>query len=246
MNNSGPYTPLYVACEKGLTNTAHLLINRGADLHTTRSWKTPLLVACENGHTEAAQLLIDSGADVNKTGSWKTPLHVACEKGHTEIAQFLTDRGANIDSLEDDYASAHKTFVHRATLDDNYETKGSWKTPLHLAVENGHTQTAQLLIDRGADVNKTGSWKTPLHVACEKGHTEIAQFLTDRGANIDSLEDDYASAHKTFVHRATLDDNYETKGSWKTPLHLAVENGHTQTAQLLIDRGADVNRVCCS
>ncbi len=29
-----------------------------------------------------------------------------------------------------------------------------------------------------------------------------------------------------------------------TPLHVACENGHTETAQLLIDRGADVNQVC--
>ena len=27
-----------------------------------------------------------------------------------------------------------------------------------------------------------------------------------------------------------------------TPLHVACENGHTETAQMLIDRGADVNR----
>ena len=198
-----------------------MLIDIGANVNKTGSWKTPLLVACENGHTATAQLLIDSGANVNNSGPY-TPLYVACEKGLTNTAHLLINRGADL------------------------HTTRSWKTPLLVACENGHTEAAQLLIDSGADVNKTGSWKTPLHVACEKGHTEIAQFLTDRGANIDSLEDDYASAHKTFVHRATLDDNYETKGSWKTPLHLAVENGHTQTAQLLIDRGADVNRVCCS
>ena len=29
-----------------------------------------------------------------------------------------------------------------------------------------------------------------------------------------------------------------------TPLHVACKNGHTETAQLLIDRGADVNQVC--
>ncbi len=27
-----------------------------------------------------------------------------------------------------------------------------------------------------------------------------------------------------------------------TPLHLACKNGHTKTAQMLVDRGADVNR----
>ena len=30
-------------------------------------------------------------------------------------------------------------------------------TPLHVACENGHTETAQMLIDRGADVNKEDS-----------------------------------------------------------------------------------------
>ena len=30
-------------------------------------------------------------------------------------------------------------------------------TPLHVACENGHTETAQMLIDRGADVKKEDS-----------------------------------------------------------------------------------------
>ena len=30
----------------------------------------------------------------------------------------------------------------------------------------------------------------------------------------------------------------------KTPLHIACKNGHTGTAQMLIDRGADVNQQC--
>ncbi len=31
-----------------------------------------------------------------------------------------------------------------------------WKSPLLAACEGGHTETAKLLIDRGADVNEVG------------------------------------------------------------------------------------------
>ena len=51
-------------------------------------------------------------------------------------------------------------------------------TPLHLAAENGQTETFRALIELGADVNLAGNFRaTPLHEAARHGHTEIIEIL---------------------------------------------------------------------
>ncbi len=58
-------------------------------------------------------------------------------------------------------------------------------TPLTWAALKGDRATAELLIDRGADVNgKNSDGSTPLHSAAFLGHPEVAELLMSRGANI--------------------------------------------------------------
>ncbi|MBA3954492.1 ankyrin repeat domain-containing protein [Candidatus Dependentiae bacterium] len=52
-------------------------------------------------------------------------------------------------------------------------------TPLHWAANRGLTDMAQLLLDKGANVNATDHrfGYTPLHIAASSGYTELAQLL---------------------------------------------------------------------
>ena len=60
-----------------------------------------------------------------------------------------------------------------------------------MAVQNGHTEVAELLIDKGADVNKPdNAGATPLWIAAHKGHTATAQLLISVGANVNQAEID--------------------------------------------------------
>ena len=50
--------------------------------------------------------------------------------------------------------------------------KGSW------AVQNGHAETASVLLAAGAAVNRARSdGATPLYIACQNGHAETASML---------------------------------------------------------------------
>jgi ankyrin repeat protein len=93
-------------------------------------------------------------------------------------------------------------------------------TLLLVAAVNGRREVAELLIEKGADVNAamTKSNVTPLHAAAQYGHTSIAELLIAKGAH---------------VNAKTITDS--------TPLHEAAEGGHTGVAELLIGKGAEVD-----
>ncbi len=58
------------------------------------------------------------------------------------------------------------------------------ETPLMIASIKGYLETAKLLMDQGADVNKPG-W-TPLHYAASKGNIEMIRLLLEANAYIDT------------------------------------------------------------
>ena len=54
---------------------------------------------------------------------------------------------------------------------------------LHGAALMGYTETAELLISKGANVNaKDDDGWTPLHYAVREGHTKIIELLKKNGA----------------------------------------------------------------
>ncbi|HEV3122328.1 MAG TPA: ankyrin repeat domain-containing protein [Isosphaeraceae bacterium] len=58
-------------------------------------------------------------------------------------------------------------------------------TPLHWAARFGHTDLANALIRRGANVNAdAGDGWTPLHLAAQSGHLQMVKELVAHGANI--------------------------------------------------------------
>jgi ankyrin repeat protein len=57
------------------------------------------------------------------------------------------------------------------------------------------SSVVQLLIERGADVNKRDSnHQTPLHLASHHQHLKPVQVLLDHGANVNA-EDSWAGPH---------------------------------------------------
>ena len=97
------------------------------------------------------------------------------------------------------------------------KTPGQASTSLHHAADQGHTETVEVLLARGADtsaVDREGN--TPLHLASLEGHTATAGVLLDDGA-----------------------DTEAKRKLGYTALHLASGKGHAETAGMLLDHGAD-------
>lgn len=97
------------------------------------------------------------------------------------------------------------------------------QTPLHKAIELGRRETAELLLDKGANINAVtiGVKETPLHVAVRCNRKELVELLLNGGANINAVE-----------------------RRRRTPLHVAVRyNSHKELVELLLEKGANVNAV---
>jgi hypothetical protein len=186
-------------------NTRPDIVN--ADLYSRRvkdelfdGWVTgtPLHWAVQLADVASAKALLDHGAVPDAECSWNrwTPLHFAATAGSERLVALLLECGAEVDSKEQ-----------------------VGKTPLYEAVQKGHTDVVQALLDRGAAVNDAvknlGHW-SPLHTAARGGHLETVKVLLAHGADVNAKGRD-----------------------GRTPLDLAEEKGHAEIAEMLRTHGED-------
>ncbi|KAK3397257.1 Glycerophosphoryl diester phosphodiesterase family-domain-containing protein [Sordaria brevicollis] len=97
---------------------------------------------------------------------------------------------------------------------------------LALATKANSKDIVELLVNAGVDINwQDNSGETALHVAARFGHDECARVLLkgteQQKVNLELTEKNFA---------------------W-TPLHIAAVDGHLGVAQLLVDAGADVDKL---
>ncbi|XP_054724994.1 GA-binding protein subunit beta-1-like [Uloborus diversus] len=92
-------------------------------------------------------------------------------------------------------------------------------SPLHMAAQFGHVETAEVLLRAGISRDaRTKVDRTPLHIAAQEGHLDIVMLLISHGAEVDA---------KDMLKM--------------TPLHWAVERGHYEVVKTLLGNAADVN-----
>ena len=127
-------------------------------------------------------------------------------------------------------------------------------TPLHIAASNGHQKIAELLIDRGADLEAVSEQQgsRALHLASQFGDAEMVALLLENGAQIEAHDDlqrtplfrasmagHFAAVRVLLDHGADVnarEDQYSL-----SPLHEAAHHGYFDVTKLLVERGAEVN-----
>ena len=131
---------------------------------------------------------------------------------------------------------------------------GFYASPLGAAVSGGHLKVAQLLYERGADVDvQGGSNRTLLHSngPSSPGHLKVVHWLLSRSANpnVRSVSR-WTPLHCAVDHgqlevsrlllQYKADNNAQGADGWTT-LHLASYKGRVNVARLLLEHGVDVN-----
>jgi ankyrin repeat protein len=201
-------TPLMAAARTGKIDAAKALLDAGADINAKENWggQSALMWAAAQSQAEMVKYLASNGANLNdhgKVNQWErkiiqeprpkdmnkggfTPLHYAAREGCAACVQNLLAAGANPDSEDPDR-----------------------ETPLLLALENLHFDTAAVLVtfqgpQGGADLDKWDLFgRSPVYMAADvstlptKGNGAVAvlpspdklsaidvgRMLLEKGAN---------------------------------------------------------------
>jgi uncharacterized protein len=212
-------TAIMYAAANGDLELVRALIKAGANVKLENQFGTSAITeAAIIGSAPIIDALIKAGADPNfKTPNGETPLMEAARSGHVDAAKVLLDAGADVNSKE--------TWGEQSAI--------MWAAALSQA------EMVKLLASRGANVNdhgKVNQWPrkviqeprpkdmnkggfTPLHYAAREGCALCVQYLLDAHADPDSEDPDR-----------------------ETPLLLAIENMHFDTAAVLVNGGADLDK----
>ncbi|KAJ5374078.1 hypothetical protein N7517_006084 [Penicillium concentricum] len=196
-----------------------------------------LAIAATAGDAQIVKLLIEKGVceqtDSMPSIEGTAALGGAAQYGHIQVMEALLASGEN---------------------PNGDIQRNDMQCPLSRAIHGGHLAAVQLLIERGAQLNRSSGNsflslaldfkrrdvfecllaaerpKPPdpsvLVTACADGNADLVSRLIVAGARVN------VTAKESLVHSGRSTD---------TPLSVSCRNGHIEIAQLLLDHGADVN-----
>ncbi|XP_022103404.1 ankyrin repeat and SAM domain-containing protein 6-like isoform X2 [Acanthaster planci] len=196
------FTPLMVSALSGRDPVLKMLLDRGADqfqVHRQTGW-TPLMMAALCGHTSIAQILVETrGCDPDVTNILsKTALEIAMVENNREVRDYLDRRTTNRPRIltenskpkviEATEAGDIKLVQHilDADLKQCNKLSPEGATPLMIAAMMGRGDIAELLVQRGADINMQDSksgW-TALMQATFHRRKDLVKYLVDAGADV--------------------------------------------------------------
>ncbi|KAK7089834.1 hypothetical protein V1264_024225 [Littorina saxatilis] len=229
---------------------------------------TPLVYAALRGQRQCIVTLLEMGADVNRHASSdrrRTPVSAAIEGKDPSVLEVLLQQGADTRYL---YTNGH-TAVHHSVIKnkpvaltllamygaDMNATDALGDSPLHMAIERNEHEAMEVLVDTAqVDMyvcNQNGF--NAIQLSSLVGNpTALAKLLSRDKSGVDLVR-----TESTALHMAATSDHVDcvrllvieggaevNKGDLRkglTALHAACLGGCLQTAEALLELGAQVN-----
>ena len=221
-------SPVHLAAEAGGKAVLKTLIPAFSALCETRNATgyTPLMMAARAGRADVMRYLLELGASQDVSDTAGTSLvDLTIRWGDFAVMQVLQDFGANFNNFSNITDNAHPIWqaIHDGQsasierildsgLSVNFANKGI--SLLQLAAEVDNSRIVRILLDRGAEVNKTDSYGwSALHSAAYSGSVEIVLLILQHG-----------------------DKEIRDHQGW-TPLHLALFYKHEEVVKILDPEG---------
>ncbi|GBO23214.1 Ankyrin-2 [Araneus ventricosus] len=191
---------------------------------------TALHLATLNNHQDIVTFLLENGADIDaKNDDGNSALWYAASNNGKETVRILINKQSEIvQSLANDRNKAlssavaagnddivdilfKKTEFDVISLQQNYNF-------LHRASHYGHRKVAEILLEKGFEIDARWNNRTPLHYAAIYNHCEITRFLISKRANVNAQD-----------------------GEGKTALHWIAEGENVENLEILLSGGADIS-----
>ncbi|XP_051928654.1 ankyrin repeat and SOCS box protein 3 [Hippocampus zosterae] len=216
---------------------------RKVDLVDNRGWRA-IHEAAAAGRVDCLKEILSAAArTAGSTAGFQAYVNSATHEG--ESACFLAARSGHL-------VAVRVLLKARADID---QLTNDLSCPLYAAVSNGHKDVVELLMAKGAQLNRshTASCWTCLHLAVYQDRVDIVRLLV-RSANLEA-PDDYkitplflAAQHGRrecleVLVRAGANVNAQAV-DLASPLLLASQEGHLSCVDFLLENGADANLVC--
>ncbi|XP_057682121.1 ankyrin repeat and SOCS box protein 3-like isoform X2 [Corythoichthys intestinalis] len=182
------------------------------------------LPTCAAGSSSGFKAYVNS-----TTHEGETACYLAAEHGHLPTLRLLVKAGADINQQTNEHLC-----------------------PLYAAVTDGNKDMVQVLLAKGALVDRLHS-RTWLYEAVYVNNVDIVRMLVTR-ANLEACDDKKITplilaaqhGHRECVEvlvQAGADVNAQDR-DLATPLSLASRRGHLACVEFLLEHGADPNLIC--
>ena len=255
----------------GLTINGELILKDDENMNFT--FESALLEAAKAGHNEAVEFLLQLGGDVeNKISSLVvTSLTTACQYGHSQLIitllmhllDYFTQEEIQlfISCAEGDHIST-ASHIFDSTVDINC-TLVNDITPLMIASSCGHTETVQVLLQGGANVNSTDNDGYSPLVYAITGHKslQVIEQLLKAGAQpnvfindqniVDKVREEGREDICKLLEQFNVLNITQKEKEEKQQLQLssrltipiigAAKIGNTEVVKFLLKENADVN-----
>ncbi|CAE8681824.1 unnamed protein product [Polarella glacialis] len=235
-------TALHMAATFSLLRSVRHFLKAGADVNTTSNMGLqPIHNAAIMGHSAAVELLVRHKADVNARHRFagSTPLHFAAEMGHHQLVRSLCELGADVEaekrhggtaihvSADTNNAAVTRALIEAPCGADPDAALLGDTVPLYLAAGRGFHEVIDVLIEAGANPDRTLWPQRPWHSKNKKSRkatpaTETKELTVT--AQVLPGSDPSAAGWE--------------EGNGATSLHNACENGHLKAVLALLEGGA--------
>ena len=212
-------TAVMYAAAAGDVDLVRALIKAGADVKgKTKLGTSAITEAAIIGNAPILDALLKAGADPNfRTTDGETPIMAAGRSGKVEAAKVLLDAGADINAKENWGQQTALMWAAAQSQADMVKFLASKGAKLDDHGRANQWERKIIQEPRPKDMNKGGF--TPLLYAAREGCVLCVRYLLEAGADPDSEDPDR-----------------------ETPLLLALQNMHFDTAAELVKGGADLDK----
>ena len=169
-------------------------------------------------------------------------------------ARSMTEEDRSADTVLDAASRAERAEVRelQAALGALMLDSGLVEPLLFIAVKKGNKDVVQLLVEKGANLNRVSyDGETPLSIAAKEGQAEMVRVLVENGANVNQANDcdetplwiaagnGHLEVVRVLVEKKAEVEQADERG-W-TPLFIAAAKDHLEVVRLLEDNGANWN-----